>query len=92
MSEFQEQEVFLQRKHLKEMELEQPLTPNTDFGYTNDCLRVLEWVSKTETFSLLEDTIVVLSTSIFQKTDLAHPSKINEVPITSLNLITPVSN
>jgi len=90
MSEFQEQEVFLQRKHLKEMELEQPLTPNTDFGYTNDCLRELEWVSKTVTFNLLEDTIVVLLISISQKMELVLPSKTNEVLTTSLNQIIPV--
>ena len=92
MSEFQEQEVFLQRKHLRVMELVQPLTPNTDFVFINDYLREQEWGFKMETFNLLEETIVVLSTSIFQKTDLAHPSKINEVPITSLNPIIPVSN
>ena len=83
MSEFQEQEVFLQQKHLRVMELVQPLTPNTDFGYTNDCLRELEWVSKTETFSLLEGIKVVLLTSIFQKMELVLPSKTNEVLIIS---------
>jgi hypothetical protein len=53
-------------------------------------LRVPEWVSKTVTFNLLVDTIVVLSISIFQKKGLALPSKTNDVPITSLNQITQV--
>jgi len=69
------------------MELEQPLTPNTEFAFINDYLRVHEWVSKTVIFNSLEGIIVVLLTSIFPKTDLVHPSKINEVPIISLNQI-----
>jgi hypothetical protein len=72
------------------MELVQPLTPNTDFVFINDYLREQEWVSKTETFSSLEDTTVVHSISMFQKTDLVLPSKIKEVRITSLNPITQV--
>ena len=43
----------------------------------------LEWVSKTETFSLLEGYKVVLLTSIFQKMELVLPSKTNEVLIIS---------
>lgn len=43
-------------------------------------------------FNLLEDTTVVHLTSIFPKTDLVLPSKINEVLTTSLNQITPVSS
>ena len=74
------------------MELVQPLTQTMDFVFINDYLRVQGWVSKMETFNLLEDTIVVLSTSISQKMGLVLPSRINEVPITSLNQITPVSN
>jgi hypothetical protein len=72
------------------MELVQPLTPNTDFVFINDYLREQEWVSKTETFSSLEDTTVVHSTLIFPKMELVLPSRINEVPTTSLNQITQV--
>ncbi len=74
------------------MELVQPLIQNTDFVFINDYLRGQEWGFKTVTFNLLEDTTVVHSISMFQKTDLVHPSKTNEVPITSLNPIIPVSN
>ena len=87
---FREPVEFLQTKHLRVMELVQPLIPNTDFVYINDYLRVQEWVSKTVTFNLLEDTIVVLLTSMFQKMELALPSKISEVLTTSLNQITQV--
>ena len=73
MSEFQEQEVFLQRKHLRVMELVQPLIQNTDFVFIKDYLRGQEWGFKTVTFNLLEDTTVVHSISMFQKTDLVHP-------------------
>jgi len=92
MFEFQEPGVSLQQKNLKEMELVQPLTPNTEFVFINDYLRVHEWVSKTVIFNSLEGIIKVLSISMFPKMDLVHPSKIKEVLITSLNLITPVSN
>ena len=63
-----------------------------EFDFINDYLRVHEWVSKMVTFNLLEGVKVVHSISMFQKTDLVHPSKTNEVPITSLNPIIPVSN
>ena len=87
MSEFQEQVVFLQPKHLRVMVLVQPLIQTMEFVFINDYLRVQGWVSKTVTFNLLEDTIVVHSISMFQKTDLVLPSKIKEVPITYLNPI-----
>ena len=83
MSEFQEQEVFLLPKHLRVMELVLLLTPNTDFDFTNDYLRVQEWVYKMVTFSLLEDTTMVHLISMFQKMELVLPLKINEVPIIS---------
>ena len=83
MSEFQEPVEFLQPKHLRVMELVQPLIQTTDFVFINDYLRVQEWVSKTETSSSLEDTIVVLLTLMFQKMGLVPPSKIKEVPIIS---------
>ena len=67
MSEFQEQEVFLQQKHLRVMELVKPLTPNTDFVFINDYLREQEWVSKTVTFSSLEDTQMVHLILMYQK-------------------------
>ncbi len=60
-----------------------PLTPNTDFDFTNDYLRVQEWVYKMVTFSLLEDTTMVHLISMFQKMELVLPLKINEVPIIS---------
>ena len=81
--EFQEQEVFLLPKHLRVMELVLLLTPNTDFDFTNDYLRVQEWVYKMVTFSLLEDTTMVHLISMFQKMELVLPLKINEVPIIS---------
>ena len=83
MSEFQEPVEFLQPKHLRVMELVQPLIQTTDFVFINDYLRVQGWVSKMEIFSLSADTIVVHSISMFQKTDLVLPSKIKEVPIIS---------
>ena len=83
MSEFQEQEVFLLPKHLRVIELVLLLTPNTDFDFTNDYLRVQEWVYKMVTFSLLEDTTMVHLISMFQKMELVLPLKINEVPIIS---------
>ena len=81
MFEFQEPGVSLQQKNLKEMELVQPLTPNTDFVFINDYLREQEWGFKMVTFNLLEDTIVVHSISIFSRMGLVLPSKTNEVPI-----------
>jgi len=83
MFECQEPVVSLQQKHLKEMELVQPLTPNTEFVFINDYLRVHEWVSKTLIFNSLEGIIVVLSISMSPKTDLVLPLKTNEVPIIS---------
>ena len=74
------------------MELEQPLTPNTVFVFINGYLRELEWGFKTVIFNSLEDIKEVLLTSIFPKMELVHPLKTNEVPITSLNQIIPVSN
>ena len=63
-----------------------------EFDFINNYLRVHEWVSKMVTFNLLEGIKVVLLTLMFPKMDLVHPSKIKEVPITSLNQIIPVSN
>lgn len=81
---FREPVGFLQPEYLKVMVLVQPLIQTMEFVFINDYLRVQEWVYKTVTFNLLEDIKVVHSTSMFQKTDLVHPSKTNEVRITLL--------
>ena len=58
-------------------------TPNTDFVFIKDCLRGQEWGFQNGNFQFIGRYKVVHSISIFQKMELVHPSKTNEVPITS---------